>query len=223
MYSGLNGEFIEFTNMSGEPVDMTGWTFDDDHALPGAFALGGFGLVQPGESVVLTETAAEAFRTAWGLAAGVKIIGGLGISAGNNLARNDEINLFDPSGAVMDRLTYGDQTFAGTIRTQNRSGQAPRDAVGQNDVAAWVRSESGDAFGSWASALGDVGTPGRYDVPGCDCPADFNCDGGVDGGDVESFFLAWEAGHSSADVNQDGGVDGGDAETFFVSWEAGGC
>jgi hypothetical protein len=28
----------------------------------------------------------------------------------------------------------------------------------------------------------------------CQCPADFNQDGGVDGGDVEAFFLAWEAG-----------------------------
>jgi hypothetical protein len=55
------------------------------------------------------------------------------------------------------------------------------------------------------------------------CVADFNQDGGVDGADVEAFFLAWEAGDSSADVNQDGGVDGADVEFFFVRWEAGGC
>jgi len=45
----------------------------------------------------------------------------------------------------------------------------------------------------------------------------------VDGGDVEAFFLAWEAADSAADVNQDGGVDGGDVETFFRAWEAGEC
>jgi autotransporter-associated beta strand protein len=55
------------------------------------------------------------------------------------------------------------------------------------------------------------------------CPADFNQDGGVDGGDIESFFSAWEAADTSADVNYDGGVDGGDIETFFHAWEAGGC
>jgi hypothetical protein len=55
------------------------------------------------------------------------------------------------------------------------------------------------------------------------CPADFNQDGGVDGQDVEAFFLAWQDADPSADVNSDGGVDGGDAETFFVAWEAGGC
>ena len=55
------------------------------------------------------------------------------------------------------------------------------------------------------------------------CPADFNRDGGVDGADVESFYVAWEAGDSVADVNRDGGVDGGDVEFFVVTWEAGGC
>ncbi|MBS0198234.1 MAG: DNRLRE domain-containing protein [Planctomycetes bacterium] len=61
-------------------------------------------------------------------------------------------------------------------------------------------------------------------TPGpCPCPADFNRDGGVDGGDVEAFFLAWEAGDASTDVNSDGGVDGADVEVFFIAWEAGGC
>ena len=53
------------------------------------------------------------------------------------------------------------------------------------------------------------------------CFADFNADGGVDGADVEAFFLAWESALDSADVNLDGGVDGGDIESFFTHWEAG--
>jgi len=55
------------------------------------------------------------------------------------------------------------------------------------------------------------------------CFADFNNDGGVDGRDVEDFFLAWESGDIDGDVNQDGGTDGGDIERFFADWEAGGC
>lgn len=55
------------------------------------------------------------------------------------------------------------------------------------------------------------------------CPADFNQDGGVDGQDVEAFFLVWQEGESRADVNHDGGVDGADVETFYIAWEAGGC
>jgi hypothetical protein len=53
------------------------------------------------------------------------------------------------------------------------------------------------------------------------CLADFNLDGGVDGADVEEFFLAWEQGDSTADTNQDGGVDGADVEVFFAAWESG--
>ncbi|MEY3232609.1 MAG: hypothetical protein RL689_2698 [Planctomycetota bacterium] len=55
------------------------------------------------------------------------------------------------------------------------------------------------------------------------CAADFNGDGGIDGGDIEAFFVAWEAGDGAADVNEDGGIDGGDVQEFFTLWEAGGC
>ncbi len=55
------------------------------------------------------------------------------------------------------------------------------------------------------------------------CPADFNQDGGVDGADVESFFVVWSDGLAQADVNADGGVDGVDVEYFFQRWAAGGC
>ena len=79
---------------------------------------------------------------------------------------------------------------------QNASGQAMLDA------AAWVER--------------------IYLAPPA-CPADFNRDGGVDGGDIETFFVAWEVGDPSADVNLDGGVDGSDIESFFVAWQNGGC
>ena len=59
---------------------------------------------------------------------------------------------------------------------------------------------------------------------GCpSCAADFNEDGGVDGADIEAFFVAWESADSCADSNQDGGIDGGDIEGFFATWQAGGC
>ncbi|MBX3410797.1 MAG: hypothetical protein KF859_13045 [Phycisphaeraceae bacterium] len=55
------------------------------------------------------------------------------------------------------------------------------------------------------------------------CYADYNQDGGVDGQDVEAFFIDWESAQGCADTNEDGGVDGADVETFFLQWEAGGC
>ncbi len=59
---------------------------------------------------------------------------------------------------------------------------------------------------------------------GCaSCAADYNQDGGVDGGDVEAFYTDWENAQPCADVNEDGGIDGGDVEFFFTVWEAGTC
>jgi len=53
--------------------------------------------------------------------------------------------------------------------------------------------------------------------------ADYNLDGGVDGADVEAFFVDWEVSVARADVNLDGGIDGADIEAFFIAWESGGC
>lgn len=58
-------------------------------------------------------------------------------------------------------------------------------------------------------------------VDAAQCFADYNQDGGVDGADIESFFLDFEQGLS--DINLDGGVDGQDVEAFFIQWENGGC
>jgi len=53
------------------------------------------------------------------------------------------------------------------------------------------------------------------------CEADINDDGGVDGADVEAFFILWSAGDVRSDLNLDGGVDGGDVQHFFTRWENG--
>lgn len=162
MYAGASGEFIEFTNLGDTPIDLTGWSIDDSNAVPGTFGIGALGTVAPGASVIVTDSTAEAFRSAWGLGPEVAILGELGVAGGNNLGRNDQIHLYDASGALVDRLYYGDETYPGTIRTQNASGQPPCGAIGANDVVAWQLSALGDAFGSVAASSGDLGTPGRY-------------------------------------------------------------
>lgn len=235
MYQGASGEFIEFTNRSNEPVDLTGWSFDDDHGNPGAFDLSAFGLVQPGESVVLTESPAESFRAAWGLGPQVKIVGELGSVSGHNIGRNDELNLYDADGVLVDRLAYGDQVFPGSIRTQNRSGQTCREALGLNDVHAWELSALADAYGSFAATTGDIGTPGSYHALSCDgapvpCPGDLNCDGLVNFADISPFIAALKAGspdHWSSpcpwlhgDTNGDGTVNFADLSGFIARIKA---
>jgi predicted extracellular nuclease len=163
-YQGAEGEFVEFTNFGPGTVDFTGWSYDDDSRLPGGFSLSGFGIIGIGESVVITESDEAVFRAAWNLPSSVKILGGFT----NNLGRNDEINLFNGPDAILnlvDRLTYGDQNFPGTIRTQGISGNPTTDAaLGVNDVDQWSFASFGDRFNSFFSTGGDFGNPGFYPI-----------------------------------------------------------
>lgn len=157
MYGGGSGEFVEFTNLGNSAVDFTGWSYDDDSRLVGVFDLSAFGIVGAGESVIITEIDADTFRLDWGLSASVKVLGGYT----NNLGRADEINLFDASGNLVDRLTYGDNAAAGGPRTQNASGWAGSfAALGANDATQWVLASVGDAESSYRSLSGAIGSPG---------------------------------------------------------------
>jgi len=111
--------------------------------------------------------------------------------------------------------------FATAPLTVPAFGAAPNDAY---YAFTEIVVAAGAFVGSTCEALIDnVVIEGTLVAGGPPCPADFNMDGGIDGGDVEAFFVAWKAGEGAADVNADGGVDGADVETFFVAWEAGGC
>jgi uncharacterized protein len=156
LYDSVNGEFVEFTNVGDAPADMSGWSFDDDSNAPGTVALGAFGTVQPGESVLFTDSSATAFRSAWGLCAGVKVIGG----NTTGLGRADQINLYDGAGQRVDRLTYGDEVIAGSIRTKDKSGWVSAGGLGQDNILAWTLSAIGDVENSRASTGGALGSPG---------------------------------------------------------------
>lgn len=199
MYDGTGGEYVELTNVGGTPVDLTGYSYDDDSALLNQFSLSGLGVVQPGESVVFTESTAASFRSAWNLCAGVKLLGGYT----NNLGRADQINIFDASGALVDRLTYGDQTIPGSIRTTGASGWVSAAGLGANNALAWTLSNVGDAEGSYASTGNAVGSPGKstrgsvsYDPCNASAPDAGTPDGGTDAGsdagaDAGLSFQAW--------------------------------
>lgn len=155
MYNG--DEFIEFTNVGDASIDLTGWSFDDNSRAPGSVSLSAFGLVGAGESVILSEFDAATFRANWGLAASVDVIG----SNTNNLGRADELNLYDGSSALVDRLTYDDATLGGP-RTQNLSANIALANLGLNLANLAVASVNGDAYGSYLSTSAFPGNPGQY-------------------------------------------------------------
>lgn len=164
MYSGGGGEFVEFTNAGPDAVDMTDWSYSDSDAQPGDVSfLDVFGVVQPGESVIFTEAEPVDFRAAWDLDLAVKVFGP---NTNSNLGRNDEINLYDADGNLVDTLAYGDQTYPGTPRTQNVSCNIPATDYGYTIAqTTWVLASVGDEYGSWLSWTGDVGSPGMVPEP----------------------------------------------------------
>ncbi|GAB3890388.1 putative Ig domain-containing protein [Spirosoma agri] len=158
MYNGSAGEFIELTNVSNAPVDMTGWSFDDASRTPGSFPIGGFGVVQPGESVIISELAAAAFRTNWYLPASVKVVGG----NNQNLGNGDEINIYDASNTLVDRLTYGN---TGNVITNGTSAWPTTANLNATTATSWQLSVVGDAQNSYAATTGNIASPGGYYSP----------------------------------------------------------
>lgn len=156
MYNG--DEFVEYTNIGTLPADLTGWSYDDDSNQPGVVPLSAFGSVAPGESVILAEESIANFTAAWGLPGTVKVIGGNTV----NLGQNDRINLFAPNGYVVDRISYGTTTNPGSYRALNFSVWPCADALGTDNIYAWVASIVGDDQSTIASANGHLASPGTF-------------------------------------------------------------
>lgn len=164
MYNGADGEFIEIANIGNTPIDLTGWSYDDNSRLPGAFSLTAFGILAPGEAAIISELAEAEFRTNWSLPASVKVIGG----NDQNLGRSDEVNIFDASNTLVDRLTYNDQGVGNVDgpRAQNISANTVVANLGANNYSLWFLSSVGDTFGSRVATFGDIGNPGIIPTPG---------------------------------------------------------
>ncbi len=191
MYSGTDGEFIEFTNVGTVPVDMSGWSFDDGSQTPGTVDLSAFGVVDPGESVILTEAVAADFAAAWELT-GVTIIG----ESTTNIDRNGQINLYDSSDVLVDQLSYGDENYPGTPRTQYASCNIPASDYGQTIAQTdWSLAAVRDIFGSRTSAGGDIASPGR--IVGY-ALSDYDMDGDVDLNDFVNFVSCYLVTDNSA-------------------------
>jgi hypothetical protein len=157
-------EFIEFTNISGAPVNMAGWSESDSDDDPGTHLLSGFGILAPGESAILTEGSPNAFRTLWwgsvaAAPAGLKILGPY--SNENLSSSGDTIHLYDSTNTLVDQLVYPNGGGTGNGVTRNPLSLS---VLGTDQNSQWVNSALGDAFGSFRAAnfQSMIGNPGVY-------------------------------------------------------------
>ena len=166
-FNGTNygGEFFELTNVGSTAIDLAGWKYDDNSRDPlVGLDLSALGALAGGQSAIVTEATADAFRSFWSLGAGVKVLGGNTV----NLGRADEINLYDAASALVDRLTYTDNaTPANGPRTSNVSGNIALADLNGDLATNATLSVNGDAYGSITTGLtvngsSYIGNPGRY-------------------------------------------------------------
>ncbi|MGQ7946500.1 SdiA-regulated domain-containing protein [Flavobacterium sp. WC2509] len=116
----VGADWFEVTNNGTTALDITGWKVDDDSKLfSAALTLNGITSIKPGESVIFLETTAANnatvianFKSAWfgnnppaSLQVGSYTGGSIGLSSGG-----DEVNLFDASGNLKAKVTFGAST-----------------------------------------------------------------------------------------------------------------
>ncbi len=145
-------------------------------------------------------------------------------SGGNNLCNT----IFDDSASS----PFSSISSSGAPWTGTFSPDSPLAAFnGQSANGTWtlkVVDEAGVDVGNIRafSIIVTTTLPNTCDLPGAACPecaADYDGNGGVDGGDLALFFADFENGEGCADVDNNGGVDGGDLSHFFQVFEDGGC
>lgn len=176
MYTGLFGEFIEVTNTASAPVDLNGWKFDDNSAsfAAGTVLFTSSTVLGLNESVVITEVSEAVFVQAWfadsGEARPTSLIE-IFENNSNNLGRNDEVNIYEDGGTIVDTLTFNDQAATGLNakgpRTEEFSAvPGPLTVLGDNAFKNWVLSAVGTGNAIKAGAPvpvpGPVGSPGQY-------------------------------------------------------------
>jgi hypothetical protein len=190
-----DGEYVELTNVGNAPQDFTGWTYTGK-AGAGTLPLDGFGIVAPGESVIVTDVSAAAFDADWGLPATTKIVDDKAKGFSVTLDKGpDTPTVYDSTNAVVDSVSYQAGFFSG------KGVSAWVDAAhlgAKADTTGWTISAVGDAQGSRTSASGSVGSPASFTATGAG-----DTTGGT-GGDTSTGTSAdkWRSPSSSGIVAQ---------------------
>jgi hypothetical protein len=168
MYTGLYGEFVEYTNTNangGASFDLEDIEYSDNHNFATGYVVdlsntGSPVLIAPGQSFIVTEAAEEIFDLAWyALPNGtttvtrpatlVAVVGDVSV----NLGRGDIAQIQDSLGGALDVLRFDDQLapYNGP-RTEDVSAVpdvAAGSAIALNDFRTWITSgawKKGSAF-----------------------------------------------------------------------------
>ena len=161
--SPVAADWFELTNVGTNPVDITGWKFDDNsNSFATAVILSGITSIGAGESVIFIEgaTVNSQFRPTWfganppaNLQIGNYTPSGVGLSTSG-----DAVNIYNSSGSLQANVVFGGSP-AGPFATFDNSALLNSatisllSAVGVNGAFIAVNSSS------------EIGSPGRINAP----------------------------------------------------------
>lgn len=172
------GDFFEITNFGSSTEDISGFSWDDNSDAPDTVVMPAGTQIAPGESVIiLADTDAAAFRTAWGLAPTVQVIVG---SSGDipGLGSNDRVTVFNTADQAVLSFNYAASGFTRSDGTASVGGHAGLSAGGTLAQQSAIFDPTfpvetprftfatGANFGSYDAPGGDgFGSPGLVPEP----------------------------------------------------------
>jgi uncharacterized protein YjiK len=160
-------DWFEVTNIGTSPVDLTGWTMDDNSNGTAKVALSGVTTIARGQSAIFIETTdlpgtRAAFLTAWfGASPSEDLQVGSYSGSGVSLSTSgDSVNLFDASGALIAGVSFGASTTGFTFDNAAGAGSStlPLPTISTLSVVG--------VSGAFLAANGaETGSPGRIANP----------------------------------------------------------
>lgn len=152
----IDGDWFEVTNFGNDPIDLDGYSWDDDSRQVGRHEINSTLMIGAGESIIFLDAVVPedtAWLTSWRqLANGLVVItkdefGPIGFSSLSS--GGDEVNLWDDLGQLVSRATYasGDVNAGFSIEFDNDGNLIGSSVAGSN--------------GAYTSNNGDVGSPGN--------------------------------------------------------------
>ena len=162
--SPFTADWFEVTNTGATTVNITGWRVDDNsNAFASSLPLTGITSIAPGESVIFLETSASNqatvianFKSTWfganvpaNLQVGSYTGSSIGLSSGG-----DAVNLFDSTGVLRAKVTFGAAPSSGPFATFSNG-------AGLDNTAISLLSKK-DVHGAFVAAndSNEIGSPG---------------------------------------------------------------
>jgi hypothetical protein len=148
--TAANGDWFEITNTGSTAVNIAGYSFDDDDRRAGASGSFPAYVLQPGISMMVLNDASDAtFRSLWNLDPSIRVIANAEISNFPGLGSGgDEVNLFNNSGGLVDRFTFGAATEGFSFAKYNDGQPVPGDLSSNSVLGAYESDDPGEDIAS---------------------------------------------------------------------------